>query len=32
MDKVVVHAMGKINGQAYTNSIEAFEDSYNKGI
>lgn len=31
-DMLIVHAMGEIDGQAYTNSLEAFENSYNKGI
>jgi len=30
-DRIVAHAMGEISGLAYTNSMEAFENTYNKG-
>lgn len=29
--KTIIHAMGSINGQAYTNSLEAFEQHYANG-
>ncbi|WP_055069791.1 glycerophosphodiester phosphodiesterase family protein [Clostridium massiliamazoniense] len=30
--QIVAHAMGAVNKTAYTNSLEAFQENYNKGI
>lgn len=30
--QIVAHAMGAVNKKAYTNSLEAFQENYNKGI